>query len=471
MKIPCPICIPCADESDSPVLNLSAEEPDQERFFNFGSTEPWVWPPLECPDCEGFPVYDFCTTTAQEAFGIPMDIWLQICTHNRITENPDGGFNQRPVFTRFFSNPQSVALACPDGSLFAYTTPMGLAISKIDQANADAIALSYAKQIAKQKRCCLANLTTFGCINQPYSATTTVVGGTPPYRYDIVAGSLPPGLFPKDTVNNELLIQGTPYISGDFSFTVRGQDSAGSSIDRTFTISILQVANTIPTGTVGVAFSYSLVSTGGDAPRTFTLVGGALPSGLSLSQFGTISGTPTTAESTDFFVKVVDGNGSSCTFELQMTVNPSVCPVWANLTWGVPTLLTLGTGVATFTPNSANSDSFDCLANGPALLDAATSQNTASFSYNGTGCSCRLDFVMDKAGNPGDLAGGVSISIVPFQLLLVNTTPNGAGTVFFSLPNTGGIPMVITITVQAQVRPIVIGGPYHIHMTGTFSNV
>jgi hypothetical protein len=62
----------------------------------------------------------------------------------------------------------------------------------------------------------------------------------------------------------------------------------------------------LPDGTVGTHYSQGITVTGGTAAYVFTLLGGHLPPGLSLSPDGTITGTPTTAGTYAFTVKVLD---------------------------------------------------------------------------------------------------------------------------------------------------------------------
>jgi hypothetical protein len=52
---------------------------------------------------------------------------------------------------------------------------------------------------------------------------------------------------------------------------------------------------TIPDGEVGETYSYQLRADGGQQPYVFSVVQGALPSGLYLSTSGLISGMPTAA--------------------------------------------------------------------------------------------------------------------------------------------------------------------------------
>jgi FG-GAP repeat/Putative Ig domain len=68
---------------------------------------------------------------------------------------------------------------------------------------------------------------------------------------------------------------------------------------------------TLPAGTVGAAYSQTLTATDGTAPFTFSF-SGSLPPGLTLSQAGVISGTPTAAGAFSFTVQALLNN-TSCT--------------------------------------------------------------------------------------------------------------------------------------------------------------
>jgi hypothetical protein len=58
--------------------------------------------------------------------------------------------------------------------------------------------------------------------------------------------------------------------------------------------------------TVGVPYNGKIAVSGGTAPYTFTLTGGALPDGLALNVDGTITGTPTIAGSFDATIDIMD---------------------------------------------------------------------------------------------------------------------------------------------------------------------
>lgn len=66
--------------------------------------------------------------------------------------------------------------------------------------------------------------------------------------------------------------------------------------------------STLPGGTVGAAYSQTIVPTGGTAPYSVSVTSGTLPTGLSLSTAGLLSGTPTGAGTFVFTIGVTDLN-------------------------------------------------------------------------------------------------------------------------------------------------------------------
>ena len=79
----------------------------------------------------------------------------------------------------------------------------------------------------------------------------------------------------------------------------------------------------LPQGTVGVAYSATLMASGGKKPYTWSISAGSLPAGLVLNaSTGVISGMPTGSGTFNFTVKVTDAEkpAASTTKALSITV-------------------------------------------------------------------------------------------------------------------------------------------------------
>jgi hypothetical protein len=98
-----------------------------------------------------------------------------------------------------------------------------------------------------------------GTIGTAYSGAVTPAGGTAPYAFIVVAGSLPPGML-MDALGH---VTGTPSVSGIYPVTFQVTDSLGVSnhASATFTISstALNIATqpSPPAGKVGYAYSFT----------------------------------------------------------------------------------------------------------------------------------------------------------------------------------------------------------------------
>jgi large repetitive protein len=113
------------------------------------------------------------------------------------------------------------------------------------------------------------------------------------------------------------------------AYTVTASAS-GATPNGTFTLANLAVPTitlsptTLPNGVKGVAYpSQTLSATGGTAPYTFTLTAGSLPSGLTLSTAGVLSGTPTATGPFTFTVAATDNSAGHFTGTQQYMVTVS----------------------------------------------------------------------------------------------------------------------------------------------------
>jgi Putative Ig domain len=148
-----------------------------------------------------------------------------------------------------------------------------------------------------------------GTVAETYSQTLAATGGTTPYTWTLASGTLPPGLTLAASTGR---ITGTPTTVGTFSFTARVTDAGPpvQTVTKSFSIKITVLAVTttsLPGGTRGAAYSQTVKASGGTTPYSWSVVPGSLPPGLSLApSTGKITGTPTTAGTYGFTVKVTD---------------------------------------------------------------------------------------------------------------------------------------------------------------------
>jgi len=166
-----------------------------------------------------------------------------------------------------------------------------------------------------------------GTAGTPYSQTLVASGGTLPYHWSVISGTLPPGL----TLDaSSGILQGTPQPPPSlYSFTVQVTDNAGASASTAFSITItptqLTITNSpvLPDTMVGVAYSQKFSATGGTAPYAWTFSGTAVP-GLSLNN-DTLAGTPATAGSYTFSLRVSDSSANplSASRTFSLTVQPA----------------------------------------------------------------------------------------------------------------------------------------------------
>ncbi len=152
-----------------------------------------------------------------------------------------------------------------------------------------------------------------GKVGVAYTQQLTATGGTGPYVFRVVSGTLPAGL----TLTTGGLLSGTPTTAGSSTVTIQATDGNGCPGTITYTMVIAGAScpvitlapSTSPAGFLGAAYSQQITATGGTAPYTFSVSSGTLPAGLTLSPGGLLSGTPTTIASSTVVIQVTDGSG------------------------------------------------------------------------------------------------------------------------------------------------------------------
>ena len=152
-------------------------------------------------------------------------------------------------------------------------------------------------------------------VGSDYDHTLTTVGASDPVNWSILNGDLPAGLS-LDAVGGRL--RGTPTIHGTSHFTIKAEDAVQSAT-KTFSIQVnrqLLIAASslaLKSGVSGVAYSDTLTASGGELPYSWSVLSGSLPSGLSLSTSGIVSGVPSIGEagSSEFVVGVLSSDGQT----------------------------------------------------------------------------------------------------------------------------------------------------------------
>ena len=174
-----------------------------------------------------------------------------------------------------------------------------------------------------------------GLVGSAYTSTTfTATGGTAPYQYTVIAGTLPAGL----TLTTAGVLSGTPTTSNGagVSITVQARDAFNCLGTRAYTIKICPVISlsptTLTTPLVGRPYSNTVTAAGGASPYVYAIVSGSLPAGLSLNtSTGVISGAATSATAATFTLQATDANACPASRAYTVVIAPSL--TIGNLVW------------------------------------------------------------------------------------------------------------------------------------------
>ncbi|WP_052108265.1 putative Ig domain-containing protein [Aerolutibacter daejeonensis] len=354
----------------------------------------------------------------------------------------------------------------------------------------------------------------------PYSQAFTAAGGVGPYTYATV-GALPPGLSLGGGV-----LSGTPTVPGSYAVTVTATDTGSSGTGAPFSVSqnytidvpapvIVVAPASLPGTTAGLAYSQTLTATGGVAPYTFAVTAGALPTGVSLSAAGALSGTATASGTFNFTVTATDNFGQTASqaysvvvavpvltltpatlpggvagtaYSQTLTIAGGIAPYAAVLSGALPTGLTFDPVTRTFsgTPTQSGTFSLSVTVTDSTGGTAATVTNAyvltitaptltltpASLPATTAGAAYNTTFV--AGGGIAPYAYAVSAGALPAGLALNAATgalagiPTVAGSFAFSVTATdsttgtaGTVTNAYTLAVAAPtiaVNPAVLPG-------------
>ena len=195
-------------------------------------------------------------------------------------------------------------------------------------------------------------------VGQPYHGllpTSHNAGGT----VSVVTGTLPAGLSLSAIFGSSgATITGTPGQPGTnpgSTFTVQGTGDQGQPLFQVYSITVDQDVplginasggSTLSPGMTGGAYAQNFFVSGGAGPYTWAVAAGQLPPGLTLQTTAgprdadnQLAGTPTTAGTYIFTMRLTDFDGQQATQQFSLTIDPplqiSTTPMPAG-TVGVP---------------------------------------------------------------------------------------------------------------------------------------
>jgi len=337
------------------------------------------------------------------------------------------------------SLPAGLALASATGAISGNPTAAGTSTFTISAVGASSQVTQRSFTVTITAPFAISTLTLpGGTVGSGYSATLATQNAAGAVTFAISAGSLPAGVTLAPTTGT---LSGTPSAVGTSTFTVTATDAQSQTAQRSLSINIAPALSisttTLPDGTVGVAYSTTVVTQGANGGVVFSLLNGFLPVGLSLAaNTGVISGTPATSGSTTFTMRVMDSFENSALRTLTIVVNSAL----------TITTTQLGSG----TVSSSYSDTVITV-NGLAPITFAVTQGTlpaglaiatTTGAISGTPTASGLvNFTITATDARGQSAvKALSINVLPRFVITTTSLPNGVvGSAYNSTVQTQGL--------------------------------
>ena len=286
-----------------------------------------------------------------------------------------------------------------------------------------------------------------GTVGTAYSATLAATNGATPYTWSVTVGTLPTGL---TLAAGTGAITGTPTAYGTSSFTVQVKDANNFTATAVLSIKInpapVAISTTsLPNGIVNSpGYSATLQSTGGATPITWAVTAGVLPTGLTLAANGAITGTPTTAGTSNFSVTATDSSTPALTATKALSI--TIVPVLSITTSSLPNGVTSAAYTATLQSTGGVAPITWTVSIGS--LPAGLTLNPGTGAISGTPTAAGTSSFTVQAADSGapqqKVTKALSITIVQ-QLVITNASlPTGAVNSIYSatLQSSGGTPAV-----------------------------
>lgn len=244
-------------------------------------------------------------------------------------------------------------------------------------------------------------------VGTPYSAVIQASSGCTPYKWAIASGALPAGVSAKaSSTTTSLNLTGTPTTAATDSFTVKVTGCSGYSSEKAYQVvvqpkqsgALVITTTSVPNGTVGAAYSAIVNASGGCTPYKWAIASGALPAGITAKTSSTttslnLTGTPTTAATDSFTLKVAGCGGGTYNKSYKVIVQASTSGALAITTASLPNG-TVGATYSAVVKASGGCTPYKwAIASGalPAGITATTASTTTSLNLSGTPTTAATD--------------------------------------------------------------------------------
>ena len=207
----------------------------------------------------------------------------------------------------------------------------------------------------------------------------------------------------------------------------------------------------LPAGTVGIAYNQIIQATGGTPPYTWTLLSGSLSPELVLGSNGAITGTPKSAATFNFTVKLAGSDSLFTTANFSITID-SPYSAWQG---GGFTAADIATGLTTMTADFEN----DGLAN---LLEYAfatdpKAANASPLAVSFSGNNLQISFPCNSACTDITYTVQASPTLDPVSWADIAKSTGGAATVpvgsLSSVSDSGTGLRTVTVTDSTAIPP------------------
>jgi hypothetical protein len=287
-------------------------------------------------------------------------------------------------------------------------------------------------------------------------------GGTPPYTWSLVAGSVPGVTF--DPAG--LTLSGTPSTAGAFNLTIQAADSANLTTTRSLSLTVnpaslsITTLRQLPDAMLNQPYSQSVAASGGQPPYQWSMNG--QPTGLTINPTtGQITGTPTAAGNFGIAITVRDSALANFSDRFTLMVNLPAGP-GATIS-GLPAT---AAPAQQYTLQIQTDSTYPAPISGQAILsfspDTGPADRTIQFSTGGTTATFDIPVGSTSASAPiaiqtGTVSGTISITL-RLQAGGIDITPSSAPTITAQVARAAPVVKSVQVNRSGSTINIVVTG-------------